>query len=115
MLCKGCDSETGDKTCLQLTTKLYEAEIRVDIILSFEWLVTFNLNLKSREYGLETNIDPKYFIPGIKGNLEVVDTSEGSDSDEGVDEVKGFKVMGSVDQVEPDPQAPFVEEVYKNC
>ena len=82
LLCKSFAPESGEKICLQFPTKLYEAEIRVDIILSFEWLVTFDINVKSREYGLETNTEPKYFITRVKGNLQVVGSTGQSESEE---------------------------------
>ena len=51
---------------MEFPTKLMEAEVSVDIILSFNWLVEFNVDLQGRRYGLQTNTTPPYFIPGVK-------------------------------------------------
>ena len=60
--------QVGSDWCKTLTlpTVCYEAEISVDIILSFTWLHELNLDIRTRQYGLQTNQTPQYFIPGVK-------------------------------------------------
>ena len=62
-----CANIVGEETkkFLILTTTLYEADISVDVLLSFSWLQEFNLDIKAKDYGLQTHTTPPYFISGI--------------------------------------------------
>ena len=53
------------KRFLILPTTLYEADISVDVLLSFSWLQELNLDIKAKDYGLQTHTTPPYFISGI--------------------------------------------------
>ena len=62
-----CANIVGEETkrFLILPTTLYEADISVDVLLSFSWLQEFNLDIKAKDYGLQTHTTPPYFISGI--------------------------------------------------
>ena len=51
---------------LEFETSFHEADIHVDAILSFRWLAAYNLDVKCKDYGLQSNGDQKYFIPGVQ-------------------------------------------------
>jgi len=54
----------GPPVTLEFETTLLEAEVPVDMILSFKWLVDFDLDVRPRLNGLQTNPPHHYFIPG---------------------------------------------------
>ena len=62
---RGYQVDTGAAKVLEFRTPFYEAGIDPDVILSYAWLVGFNLNVQSRQYGLQTNSIPAFFIPGV--------------------------------------------------
>ena len=57
--------DDGGLRFLEFPTIMYEADIEVDMILSYKWLVQYDLDIKSRRYGLQTNSTPQFFIPGL--------------------------------------------------
>ena len=65
-------SHIGEPKILVFPTTFVEANIQVDVILSFKWLVEFDLDIKCRDYGLQTNTRPLFFIPGIEGTSQKV-------------------------------------------
>ena len=46
---------------LGFQTTFFEADISVDIILSYKWLYEFDIDVFPRKYGLRTNTQPAYF------------------------------------------------------
>ena len=58
--------EKKDPIIMECPTKLMEAEVSVDIILSFNWLVEFNVDLQGRRYGFQTNTTPCTSYQGWK-------------------------------------------------
>ena len=61
---RGEGVEKRDPLIMEFPTKLMEAEVSVDIILSFNWLVEFNVDLQGRRYGLRTNTTPHISYQG---------------------------------------------------
>ena len=74
---------------IEIQTLFIEADIAVDAILSFTWLAQYELDMKSHQYGLQTNSKPKYFIPG---------TEEDEDSDSDI--FSGVRTIG-VGEISP--------------
>ena len=66
LVATGETSNSEEKLFFEFPTVLLEAEISVDVILSFRWLVDFDIDVRGRKYGLQTNTIPPYFIPGIQ-------------------------------------------------
>ena len=60
----------GEALNFEFPTVLLKAEISVDIILSFSWFVDFDVDLRGRKYGLQTNTIPQYFLPTIEETSE---------------------------------------------
>ena len=65
---RGMDSETNCEMEMEIPTRLYEAGISEDILLSYAWLVTRNLDVLSAKHGLcAHSLSRKIFVPGIHG------------------------------------------------
>ena len=63
---RGEGVEKRDPLIMEFPTKLMEAAVSVDIIISFNWLVEFNVHLQGRRYGLQTNTTPRISYQGWK-------------------------------------------------
>ena len=70
LVAKGWIEGSGEALHFEFPTTLLEADITVDVILSFSWLVDFDVDVRGRKYVLQTNTMPRYFIPGVEGKTE---------------------------------------------
>ena len=66
MVANGRIEGSGEALNFDFPTTHFEADISVDVILSFGWLVDFDVDVCGRRYGLKTNTTPLYVIPGIQ-------------------------------------------------
>ena len=64
LIAKGQSKDGVEALNFEFPTVLLEADISVDIILSFRWLVDFDVDVRGRKYGLQTNTIPPYFFAG---------------------------------------------------
>ena len=68
LIAQGYDMQVGSYRFLELPTTCIEANITVDIILSFRWCVERHIDILAQKYGLKLNGSPTYFIFGGSGN-----------------------------------------------
>ena len=62
---QGVDVDTGRRECLSCPTTFYDADMGVDAILSYEWLVKNGMDVRCRRHGLEAKgTKGPIWIPG---------------------------------------------------
>ena len=65
--CKGVRMHDGNLNLLEFPTTLYEADINIDIILSFKCCRYYNIDITCGLYGLQFEYyDYQYFIQGME-------------------------------------------------
>ena len=64
LIANGFQTETNLCSFLELPTICMEANINVDLILSFGWFAERNIDICASQYGVRVNSQPAYFIPG---------------------------------------------------
>ena len=77
LIAQGYDMQVGSYRFLELPTMCIEANINVDIILSFGWCVERHIDILAQKYGLKLNGPPTYFLGGNGNNCANDQTNVG--------------------------------------
>ena len=102
LIANGFQAETQACRLLELPTICMEANINVDLILSFQWFVERNIDILPARYGLMVHSQPSYFIPGAS-----VDPCVSTVSSDSIRVVHVNKI-----DISTLPQGPIIKEVH---
>ena len=72
LVVEGFDIDSKSNTSVTLTIDAYDADIDVDVLLSYEWLATMDVDVRSQRHGIIIHQShAAYWVPGLKKGLKV--------------------------------------------